>query len=141
MSRLTDEDKSSDRLTKRARYELVPPLPIPVYAVDLRIMRFDNHDRHAAFAVIPDDHLLPMCSSQQVLVLSIPLYLRPRCAPSTQAHERPVPRPEVPSADTCVHGYGRHEVRVESMPVDIRDGAGVGVDGLVETLLSGKIPY
>lgn len=94
--------------------------------------------------IIPDDHLLPMRSRKYMIMLSIPLDLRPGLPPSTQADQRAiVVHPHIPCSDPGIHRDRCHEVWIACMPIDIGDGAGVGVNGAKEDSggLGGEVPY
>lgn len=72
---------------------------------------------------------------------SVPFHLRAGRAPVTKTHDRSVKAPQIPSAYAGVHGDGGHQVGIERMPVDICDGARMGVERLEEWPWRCEVPH
>lgn len=81
-----------------------------------------------AYPIVPYDHVLSMCGSNEVVVLPIPFDLSARCTPGAKSHERLFSHPQIPPSDPGIHRDRSHEVRVASVPIDISDSSSVGVD-------------
>lgn len=115
-------------------------LAIPVNTIYLGVMRMDSRHGYGTLllvasasstsvikisthSVVPNVHYFPMGCRDEVIVPSVPLHLSTGCSPVTKAHDRSVKASQVPSPYAGVHGDGRHQVRIERMPVDICDGS------------------
>lgn len=128
-------------LTERACHELVPILAIPVNTINLGVMCMNRRDGQRAFPVVPDVHYFAVGGRDEMIMPSVPFHLRPGGAPVTKTHDRSVKASKIPSAYAGVHGDGGHQVGIECMPVDICDGARMGVERLEERPRSREVPH
>lgn len=86
-------------------------------------------------------HYFAVGSRDEMIMPSVPFHLCTGCAPVTKTHDRSVKASQIPSAYAGVHGDGGHQVGVECMPVDVCDGARMGVERLEERPWRGEVPH
>lgn len=82
-----------------------------------------------SYPCIPNTQPIPMATRQNMIMLSIPLHLRRRIPPIRQSHHSPIIafHPQIPPFHAPIYRGRGHEVWITRVPVDIGDGALVGV--------------
>lgn len=101
----------------------------------------NRRDGQRALPVVPDVHYFAVGSRDEMIMPSVPFHLCPGCAPVAKTHDRSVKAPQIPPAYAGVHGDGGHEVGIERMPVDVCDGARMGVERLEERPWRCEVPH
>lgn len=113
--------------------------PSVLFLLSANVLRIVN--QLATHSVVPDVHYFAVGSRDEMIMPSVPFHLCTGRAPVTKTHDRSVKASQIPSAYAGVHGDGGHQVGVECMPVDVCDGARMGVERLEERPWRGEVPH